>query len=66
VEKNIGNDEKNIYITYGSPRFAHDDGAVEKYNHDIILRFPIMHHRHDDERMVSCQTTEGLKKLASQ
>lgn len=52
MEKNIGND--GFYA------------SVHQDTQDIVLRFPIMHHRHDDERMVSCQTTEGMKKLASQ
>lgn len=69
AEKNIGIDEKKTYITYGSPRgvypapsWARDDGD----DHDIILRFPIMHHRHDMQRMVSTQTGMGLEKLHRQ
>jgi 23S rRNA pseudouridine1911/1915/1917 synthase len=52
VEKNIGNSE--FYA------------LVQEDTQDIVLRFPIMHHRHDDERMISCQTNEWTKKLARQ
>ena len=29
---------------------------VQSYDDGFVLRFPMMHHRHDPERMVSCQT----------
>ena len=54
VEKNYGMNKGNSYMSNGSPRFARDDGSKQKEIQDIVLRFPIMHHRHDDERMVSC------------
>lgn len=33
---------------------------------ELILTFPIMHHRHEDDRMISCQTAQWLKKLTRQ
>ncbi len=40
--------------------------SVQENSKDIILRFPIMHHRHDTHRMVSTQTGMGLEKLHRQ
>jgi 23S rRNA-/tRNA-specific pseudouridylate synthase len=45
-------------IEHWTPQYVetHDDG--------FVLRFPIMHHRHDAERMSSVQTPAGLDQLA--
>lgn len=39
--------------------------SVQENNQDIVLRFPLMHHKHDVERMVSCATVDGLEKLGT-